>query len=519
MTIALYGTVNSREKIKAIIRRVRRCRPRSKEQLRNYVKVFLEMDVPTCAVCEGHDAPMDYLWHSYSADFAGLPGAASRNEPADCIVWAGRGGGKTKLAAAATLLDSIFKPGCKTRILAGSLDQSCRMYEYLREYLERGFAEYVKGKVYEEKCRFVNGSDVEVLSHSARDVRGRHIHKLRCDEVELFRPEVFATAQFITKSSGAIRGALEVFSTMHQPYGIMQRLIDAAGRLEVCGGLRAYPTKLESLWRMGYSPAKLFRWCLWEVIEKCGPERTCSQCSLWGDCGGRAKQAAGYLKIDDVIDQMRRSSRAGFETEMLCLRPKLDNVVFAEFEPMVHIAEVEYDANLPMYRAMDFGYANPFVCLWIQVDAAGVVRVINEYVKVRATIAENAAEVLRRTPGGEAAVWGTFCDPAGASRNDVTGTSAVRELAAMGIRCKYRSSAILEGIELIRRELKAGDGKNRLVISPKCQRLIEAMRCYHYPQKGGEVPEKDGVYDHPIDALRYFFVNYTNNTKSSSIKY
>jgi hypothetical protein len=485
------------------------------------------MDVPGCAICEGHDAPMDYLWHSYSADFAGLPGAASRNEPADCIVWAGRGGGKTKLAAAATLLDSIFKPGCKTRILAGSLDQSCRMYEYLREYLEDGFAEFVKGKVQEEKCRFVNGSDVEVLSHSARDVRGRHIHKLRCDEVELFRPEVFATAQFITKSSGAIRGALEVFSTMHQPYGIMQRLIDAAGRLEVCGGLRAYPTKLESLWRMGYSPAKLFRWCLWEVIEKCGPERTCSQCSLWGDCGGRAKQAAGYLKIDDVIDQMRRSSRAGFETEMLCLRPKLDNVVFAEFEPTVHIAEVEYDANLPMYRAMDFGYANPFVCLWIQVDAAGVVRVINEYVKVRATIAENAAEVLRRTPGGEAAgstsspskVAGTFCDPAGASRNDITGTSAVRELAAMGIRCKYRSSAILEGIELIRRALKAGDGQSRLVISPKCQRLIEAMRCYHYPQRGGEMPEKDGVYDHPIDALRYFFVNYTNTAKSLSIKY
>ena len=74
MTIALYGTVNSREKIKAIIRRVRRCRPRSREQLRNYVRVFLGMDVPGCAMCEGHNAPMDYLWHSYSADFAGLPG-------------------------------------------------------------------------------------------------------------------------------------------------------------------------------------------------------------------------------------------------------------------------------------------------------------------------------------------------------------------------------------------------------------------------------------------------------------
>jgi hypothetical protein len=113
----------------------------------------------------------------------------------------------------------------------------------------------------------------------------------------------------------------------------------------------------------------------------------------------------------------------------------------------------------------------------------------------------------------------TFCDPAGSCRNDVTGTSAVRELVAMGIRCKHRPSAILEGIELIRRALKAGDGKSRLIISPKCQRLIEAMRCYHYPPRGGEMPDKDGVYDHPIDALRYFFVNYTNTIKSLSIKY
>jgi hypothetical protein len=263
----------------------------------------------------------------------------------------------------------------------------------------------------------------------------------------------------------------------------------------------------------------LFRWCVWEAIEQCGAERNCSRCVLWGDCGGRAKRAAGHLRIDDVIDQMRRSSRAGFETEMLCLRPKLDNVVFAEFEPAAHIAEVGYDANLPLYRAMDFGYSNPFVCLWIQVDAAGGVRVIDEYMKTRAMIAENGAEVLRRTPGGADKAVMTFCDPAGSCRNDVTGTSAVRELAAMGIRCKHRPSAILEGLELIRRALKAGDGKSRLIISPKCQRLIEAMRCYHYPPRGGEMPDKDGVYDHSIDALRYFFVNYTNTAKSLSIKY
>ena len=35
----------------------------------------------------------------------------------------------------------------------------------------------------------------------------------------------------------------------------------------------------------------------------------------------------------------------------------------------------------------------------------------------------------------------------------------------------------------------------------------------------GELPFKDGIYDHPIDALRYFFVNATQNTKTSTRRY
>jgi len=70
---------------------------------------------------------------------------------------------------------------------------------------------------------------------------------------------------------------------------------------------------------------------------------------------------------------------------------------------------------------------------------------------------------------------------------------------------------ITAGIELIRRAIRSGDGKSSLIVSPKCPRLIEAMECYHYPESAntpGELPQKDGLYDHPIDALRYFFVNH-----------
>ena len=208
---------------------------------------------------------------------------------------------------------------------------------------------------------------------------------------------------------------------------------------------------------------------------------------------------------------------------MLCKRPSLENVVFDEFDLAVHVKAVDYSADLPLYRSLDFGYVNPFVCLWIQVDGDGAVRVIDEYVRSRATIDSHAEAVKARTPCCQERVAATFCDPAGAGVNDVTGTSVIRELRALGIPTRYRRSGILEGIELIRRTIRSGDGQNRLIISPKCVRLIEALRCYHYPEdaagSGAELPLKDGVYDHPLDALRYFFVNYHRPAKAISRRY
>ena len=220
---------------------------------------------------------------------------------------------------------------------------------------------------------------------------------------------------------------------------------------------------------------------------------------------------------------MKRSSRAGFETEMLCKKPLLENVVFSDFDPAVHVRPIDYDANMPLYRAIDFGFVNPFVCLWVQVDEDGNLRVIDEYVRSRASIDIHADEIKRRTACSEEQVAATFCDPAGAGKNDVTGTSTVKELRSMGIRLRYRRSSILDGIELIRRALRSGDGKSKLVISPVCVRLIEALQCYHYADStransNAEQPIKDGVYDHAIDALRYFFVNY-KSSKTSSRRY
>ena len=457
-------------------------RPVTRQGLRNYVRQYLGVDVPNVRMCDDHATPMDYLWYAFNADFT----AGASN--GDAVVWANRSGGKTHLAAVATLLDCVFKPQCAVRILGGSAQQSAGMYEYLADFVHRGFEQLLDGPFKKERCRFINGASVEIMTQSSRNVRGRHIHKLRCDEVELFDEHVFSAAKFITQSTDGLTAAMETASTMHRPYGLMQKIIAKA--------------------RENHIPT--FKWCMFEVIERC-TDRSCSRCELDGYCRGKAKRASGYLKIDDCITQMKRSSRAAFEAEMLCIRPTLDNAVFGDFDETLHVAPLDYDPNLPLYRAIDFGFVNPFVCLWIQVDRDGVIRVIDEYVRRRATIDAHAKAVKDRTPCHEERVAATFCDPAGAAHGQVTGTSPVKELHSHGIRVRYRQSGIIEGIELVRKALRSGDGTNGMLISPRCVRLIEAMRCYHYADSTKsphtELPEKDGVYDHPIDTLRYFLIN------------
>src|SRR5262245_20885688 len=141
-------------------------RPRTVRGLRGYVRFVLGFTMPCRPVIDGHDSPMDYLAHAF---FEERESSGNR----DCVVWANRGGGKTQLGAIATLLDMLFKPGIQVRILAGSFEQSSRMYRHLKAMLDDDtFRDLVSGDLTGRSVELANGSRVEVLSQSERSVRG-----------------------------------------------------------------------------------------------------------------------------------------------------------------------------------------------------------------------------------------------------------------------------------------------------------------------------------------------------------
>jgi hypothetical protein len=455
------------------------------DQLHRWVRAFVGLDVPRVAVCPGHDAPFDYLLHAYF-------------EPTkDVVVWAPRGGGKTRLAAVATLLDLLHKPGCAARILGGSLEQSLRMWEHLLPDVERLVPHLLVGRSRGSNRRVAlsNGSSCAVLTQSQRAVRGLRVQKLRCDEVELFKPDVWDAAQLVTRSRPSaprggtpapISGAIDAISTFHSPFGLMDRIVDRAAA----------------------SGTRTIRWCLLDVLERCPAARDCGACMLWGECGGVAKRAcAGFVTVDDALTMKARVGLDTWEAEMLCKRPSVKHCVFPRFDPARHVLHGECDAGSgPMSLAIDFGFAAPFVCLWVLARPDGATVVLDEYVQDQRTTEEHLEHIESRR-------WGRLkrvcCDPAGNGRNDQTATSNVQLLRSRGYAVKTRHSRIQDGLELIRTALAPATGTPRLFVHARCVRLIRALQSYHYGAHGGELPAKDGTHDHPIDALRYYFVNTT----------
>lgn len=459
--------------------------PTTDAELLAWVRRWIGVSPPARALLDGHQAPLAYLAHAFFED----------RVPRDCVVWANRGGGKTFLAAVATALDLIFKPTIEIRILAGSVEQAGRMHTHLRDIFDREpFNDLVSGKATERRLTLTNGSTAELLAQSQTSVRGTRVQKLRCDEVELFDPEVWRAAQLTTRSKQCgpvpVRGTIECLSTMHVPYGLMHDLV---ARTAEPGG------------------PHLFRWGVVDVLDHCDDRHECLTCALAPECAGLAKARAGagdppgHIAIDDALTLKSRVDTDTWNAEMLCLRPKRSDCVLPEFDARVHAVDRPPLGSeaWPVIAGMDFGIRSPTVFLWARLAPDGSVCVVREHIRAGLTLPEHL-EHIAAAPLKP--VW-VGIDPAGVARNSHSGVSDADKVRSAGLQPRWVRGPIHEGISLIRARLRSADGRVRLTVTQDCPELIKSLERYHYPDNPEtDTPEKDG-HDHAVDALRYMIIN------------
>jgi hypothetical protein len=280
----------------------RACGFEGPEDLLDFVEVFFGIRIPKAQVCPEHTPPAEYIV------------AAFFEEILDCICWANRSGGKTFNGALVTWLDSVFKTACETKILGGSGEQSLRMYEHMKGFITPPFQPLVEGEALRTRTHLVNGSNIQILTASTKSVRGPHPQKLKLDEVDEFEDRIYEAALLIPKSARGIRASVQIYSTMHKAYGLMNRVVTEA---------------VES----GY---RLYKWCIFDTLQRC-EGRDCETCELWEDCQGRARQADGFYPVEDAISAKRKVSRETWESEMLCKMPSHEGLIYKEFDLSVHV--------------------------------------------------------------------------------------------------------------------------------------------------------------------------------------
>ncbi|MCA9296425.1 MAG: hypothetical protein KC983_07905, partial [Phycisphaerales bacterium] len=355
--------------------------------------------------------------------------------------------------AIATLLDLVFKPGIQIRILGGSLEQSSRMFEALTSMFDAwagvsGIAPRITGR----SIVLGNGSRVEILSQSERSVRGQRVHKLRCDEVDLFDEPVWTAAQLTTRSGRCggfdVGGAIEAFSTMHTPGGLMQRLVDSASR----------------------DGRRIFRWNVIDTLELCPLTRPCAGCALEHDCRGRARGGTGFVTIDDALQLRARVDDDTWNVEMIGDRPDARDLVFPSFDRTRHQQDMGHAVREVTAAALAGASDEGLAALLFLVEDARLV-IVDEVFEPTGGLDALARQARQR--GWRWPVADVVVDTGMLRTADRDGRPIVSTLRE--IECSVQCCRVDDdmAIAAMRRRLRAHEPE--LMIDTRCELAVDAM--------------------------------------------
>jgi hypothetical protein len=191
----------------------------------------------------------------------------------------------------------------------------------------------------------------------------------------------------------------------------------------------------------------------------------------------------------------------------------LEGSYFKRFSRERNVREFDLVGNWPTSKGLDFGLVHPF-CVWVQTSPAGQPFVFAEYGPEDLPTPEFAAGILQ-TETALLASEGVklvlpaetiYCDPAGKSRNSQTSRSEFDVMRVAGFRPLSMTSSVRDGCDLMKNSI--ADPDIPLVVHPRCEKLIRALsQMPPDPHDPNVYLQKHPVLSHPLDALRYWFVN------------
>lgn len=483
-------------------------RPANAAGLYTWIEHMTGIRVARTAVCHGHHAPWDFLKATYF------------DRPKVCLALGGRGTGKSFLSALSTHLTNRWNPNHRVRVLGGSLAQSYQIYEAMQKVVREmelrvGQNHHEFEALLRDRGIYPNGSEVAILAASSTSVRGPHVPTLLLDEVDEIATDLRESAMGMCMNLRGMSASTIMTSTWHKAGGPMTELVERGNKGE-------FP---------------FFKFCLFEVLEKCPESRSgeylenCDMCPLKKWChdvpkgqSPKAKRARGHYSIDSVIQKLMTVSTRVFEADYLCSGPRPDGVWFKDFNEHVHVTnKAEYQPGSPYFLALDSGVYTGAVLFQIHMKPVEIpgatlqrpsrtvlvpeVHVFAEYLNVNeglehtvVALSELMHQKCKRPADRQ------WTDPAGNSSTSF-GMSVITAYEKKGLKMEpWPRSGVLESLAQVDSLLNPAQGPPRLFIHPECRKLIQAMKSYRRKRLRGEWEDKPEDPQHPhedlIDALR-----------------
>lgn len=195
-----------------------------------------------------------------------------------------------------------------------------------------------------------------------------------------------------------------------------------------------------------------------------------------------------------------------------------EGLVYDGFDRAVHVIRRDQLPTLQShYRAIDFGFSNPFVCQWWGLDHDGRLYLYREIYATQRTVRVHATQI--NSLSADERITATVSD------HDAEDRATLQEGGINSIAAK---KSIRQGIDAVTERLKLqGDGKPRLyLVEDALVELDHALRegglptstleefgSYSWPETKPDRNDKEvpvDAYNHGMDAMRYM-VMYADN--------
>ncbi len=216
-----------------------------------------------------------------------------------------------------------------------------------------------------------------------------------------------------------------------------------------------------------------------------------------------------YIPAKEIEDARQTLSKPTFDQEYGAMFTVPSGLVYEEFSETVHVvpsSEIKIDKNCKFYKWIDFGYADPFVVLYVMETGDNRLFIFDEIYERRKSTDQIADMIYAKDDElywkydikqsyKEDNEWINVADPSGASCR-----ASLRDRKIYTVIPKKKD--IKEQIELVRQELKLrDDGKPSLFVSKKCVETIREFISYAYTEDGGDKPIDDN--NHTLDPSSY----------------